>query len=836
MSRSTSTDSQVSKLKQPFTTRPRSQASNYSDASSTKIPLARSNTPSLGPVATKVKAALSSEARLGIKPTKKAPMLRPISRPASPTKRSAATPSPTPFVRDINPEEGLVDWTNVEADLSLELDDKPPHDIFDSPDDKVLVSIRVKPIVNDYEEQSWIVNTEGSWIKLHPNHAKITGKAVEHHFDAVLTGSDNKSVYNRAARSHVRAAMEGYNSIVFAYGQTASGKTFTLMGDENEPGIIPRAIKDVFGYIRNTSSREFLLRASYLEIYNETVYDLLAPSSVGIVGPTITDAGVVNLREEVVTSLKGIKDVLERGDSNRRTASTDWNERSSRSHSVFRLVIESREVLGEDEEVEAMLGTPSTPRGTRLQSRGGRAVQSSVLSLIDLAGSEKATSDKDRTREGKYINTSLLTLGTVIATLAENASRGKSNHVPYRNSKLTRMLQPSLSGNARISVICTLNSSVSAIGETTSTLGFASRIKKVKLHATKKEVIDTEALLERYRKEIEELRARLAEREREAPVRNRRLSARQKIDESRTLNDMSGRIKQLTKLILTSQTVDESRGDQSCPSSPTKLDFSQSPYELQKELLVAKEQLERQATLILSLEASLEQRAVIPLDSPEHEKDAKISELSKQVKELEFVTKRYEENLGEPLRAVKEDVEKEWIGKVEGLEEQLRTNKAYALECERALDKERQTRKKLEEEKRALVAFVTDLDSALPSLRGHAPLNIISSSTPPPLPSSSTYRPPLSPLNESDPNASPSPPQAASPTKSRIPTLTSPSKQRISSFTMPSMMNGTGGENREGILGRATLFDQPPVDDLLDGEASFTGDGLGIEDKENRSV
>ena len=137
------------------------------------------------------------------------------------------------------------------------------------------------------------------------------------------------------------------------------GKTFTLMGDETEPGIIPRAIKDVFAYIRNvcihcidihdlmiltralccqTPSREFLLRASYLEIYNETVYDLLAPSAAGSVAPTVTDAGVVNLREEVVTSLKGIKDVLERGDSNRRTASTDWNERSSRSHSVFRLV------------------------------------------------------------------------------------------------------------------------------------------------------------------------------------------------------------------------------------------------------------------------------------------------------------------------------------------------------------------------------------------------------------------------------------------------------------------------------------------------------------------
>ena len=107
------------------------------------------------------------------------------------------------------------------------------------------------------------------------------------------------------------------------------------------------------------------------------------------------------------------------------------------------------------------------------------------------------------------------------------SNRSYSDHVPFRNSKLTRMLQPSLSGNARISVVCTINPSKDAIAESTSTLLFAQRIKKVQLNAQKKEVVDTEALLERYRKEIEELRQRLSEREAEAPVRNRRLSARE---------------------------------------------------------------------------------------------------------------------------------------------------------------------------------------------------------------------------------------------------------------------------------------------------------------------
>ena len=158
-----------------------------------------------------------------------------------------------------------------------------------------------------------------------------------------------------------------------------------------------------------------------------------------------------------------------------------------------------------------------------------------------------------------------------------------SDHVPFRNSKLTRMLQPSLSGNARISVICTINPDVSAVAESTSTLLFAQRIKKVQLHAQKKEVVDTDALLERYRKEIEELKKRLSEKEKEnsgAPAKGRRLSAREQLDESLAMHNLNARIRQLTKLILTSQTVDENKGDESRPASPAKVDFDMSPYQV----------------------------------------------------------------------------------------------------------------------------------------------------------------------------------------------------------------------------------------------------------------
>ncbi len=159
-------------------------------------------------------------------------------------------------------------------------------------------------------------------------------------------------------------------------------------GDEDQPGIIPRAMKDVFAYIKRSPTREYLLRCSYIEIYNEAIHDLLAPPNSSVSQPVQiqgTGANVIltPLREEVVTSLKGVHEVLQRGEGNRRTASTDWNERSSRSHSVFRLVIESRERGSTADDVPSGRTTPGfrppTPGGPKLQARGGKSVQTSVL-------------------------------------------------------------------------------------------------------------------------------------------------------------------------------------------------------------------------------------------------------------------------------------------------------------------------------------------------------------------------------------------------------------------------------------------------------------------------
>ena len=320
--------------------------------------------------------------------------------------------------------------------------------------------------------------------------------------------------------------MEGYHGTVFAYGMTGTGKTFSMQGTASSPGVIPLAITDIFSYIRETPSREFLLRVSYLEIYNEKIHDLLSMAANKESGGNQPQEEIklredskrgvyaTPLKEEIVQSPTQLLRVIARGDQARRVASTQFNARSSRSHAVVQIVVESRERgTGSENKRAGML-----PGGVRV----------STLSLIDLAGSERAADSKERRQEGGHINKSLLTLGTVIAKLSEyNKDGGKSGdkHLPYRDSKLTRLLQGALSGNSLVSILCTI--SIGATGsvasekthtnETLNTLKFASRAKNnIVSHARRAEETigpgadgATRALLERYRREIEELKKQL---------------------------------------------------------------------------------------------------------------------------------------------------------------------------------------------------------------------------------------------------------------------------------------------------------------------------------------
>ncbi|KAI4733270.1 kinesin-domain-containing protein [Aureobasidium sp. EXF-12298] len=379
----------------------------------------------------------------------------------------------------------------------------------------ITVSVRVRP------DAAADTQPDGEWL-VDGRRSLITYESGEYRYDNVFSPHDqNARVYESAAKRLVRRVMEGYHGTVFAYGMTGTGKTFSMQGTAMSPGVIPLAITDIFSYIRQNPAREFLLRVSYLEIYNEKIYDLLNPDSneeIKLREDPRRGVYATPLKEEIVQSPNQLLRVIARGDQQRRVAGTQFNARSSRSHAVVQIVVESRE-------------RSAAPVGdSRRDKLLPGSVLVSTLSLIDLAGSEKAAESKERRTEGGHINKSLLTLGTVIARLSGDKELAEKDqkHLPYRDSKLTRLLQPALSGNSLVSILCTVqlssaSSSAAATSshttETLNTLKFASRAKNnLVSHAKRNESNPSDsadprsrALLDRYKLEIIELRAQLEE-------------------------------------------------------------------------------------------------------------------------------------------------------------------------------------------------------------------------------------------------------------------------------------------------------------------------------------
>lgn len=349
--------------------------------------------------------------------------------------------------------------------------------------DSISVTIRFRPLsereYNKGDEIAWYADGD----KIVRNEYN---PATAYAFDRVFgphTVSDE--VYEVAAKPVVKAAMEGVNGTVFAYGVTSSGKTHTMHGDQNSPGIIPLAIKDVFSMIQDTPGREFLLRVSYLEIYNEVINDLLDPTGQNLrVREDSQGTYVEGIKEEVVLSPGHALSFIAAGEEHRHVGSNNFNLFSSRSHTIFTLMIESS---AHGDEYDGVIF--------------------SQLNLIDLAGSESSKTETTglRRKEGSYINKSLLTLGTVIGKLSE----GKASHVPYRDSKLTRLLQSSLSGHGHVSLICTITPASSNMEETHNTLKFASRAKRVEIYASRNKIIDEKSLIKKYQREISVLKLEL---------------------------------------------------------------------------------------------------------------------------------------------------------------------------------------------------------------------------------------------------------------------------------------------------------------------------------------
>uniref|UniRef100_A0A1X7UXS9 Kinesin motor domain-containing protein n=1 Tax=Amphimedon queenslandica TaxID=400682 RepID=A0A1X7UXS9_AMPQE len=311
-------------------------------------------------------------------------------------------------------------------------------------------------------------------------------------FDIVFDPSSSQvMIYDTCAKHIVMSVLEGYNGSIIAYGQTGTGKSYTIEGgnDEMTRGIVPRASDEVFNYIKTTASikDQFLVRVLYLEIYNEKLTDLLNPlqDNLRIREDGVGGVYVEGLSEHVVRSTRELKKLIQDGASLRKTASTRMNVESSRSHTVFTIIVEHAICTAE----------------------GGRIVTIGKLRLVDLAGSEKLDSDAklQQQTETKNINVSLHTFGKVVMSLTSSSSP----HIPYRDSKLTRILQDSLGGNCKTSLITTITPVSSCYTESLNSLLFAKRAKNVKNKAIINKDVSQKALLSAYQEEIKRLKEQL---------------------------------------------------------------------------------------------------------------------------------------------------------------------------------------------------------------------------------------------------------------------------------------------------------------------------------------
>lgn len=362
--------------------------------------------------------------------------------------------------------------------------------------DQISVCIRIRPL-NERESKlnpisAWGTSNNSLYQCNAKTGAPVPGSTV-YSFDHVYDSSTSTStVYEQVAQRIVQSVVEGYNGTIFAYGQTSSGKTFTMKGTDQELGIISQSVFEVFDAVMRHPEREFTIRVSYLEIYNEVIMDLLEPESKNLKIHENFQRGIFvgDLKEQSVTSPDQILELMATGERHRHVGATNMNERSSRSHTIFRLVIESR------------LRMFTQSDGNDIDECESRSVRVATLNLVDLAGSERVQhtgSEGQRLVEGGHINKSLLTLGTVIGKLSEGSA-----HIPYRDSKLTRILQPALGGNSRTAIICTITPAAAHAEESLSTLKFASRAKSITNKAHINEIINEQNLVQKLKKEVTE--------------------------------------------------------------------------------------------------------------------------------------------------------------------------------------------------------------------------------------------------------------------------------------------------------------------------------------------
>ncbi|KAL0046102.1 hypothetical protein WJX82_002585 [Trebouxia sp. C0006] len=390
----------------------------------------------------------------------------------------------------------------------------------------IWVGVRIRPL--SYLEH--IHRDHDSWEASDEFTLRYIGEVDRSHahlppaycYDRVFSNhTSSQQVYDAAAKDRVLSALQGLNATLFVYGQTGSGKTYTMRS------VVQAAAQDIFHHIRHTPGMEYTLRMSAIEIYNEKVRDLLKDGTERQNLPLLDDPerGTVaeGLSEEWPRSEQHLCQLLRQIEARRTVRDTRQNAESSRSHQIVRIFVESRPSLPampeEEDRFESrnLDDSDAHSEATGTTEEDLRPVKVSTLNFVDLAGSERSTlaakddgDNKLRQTEGSAINKSLLTLGNVIRGLGDG--RGRS-HVPFRDSKLTRMLQASLGGNSRTAIICTISPAAGAADNTRVALHFANAAKRVTMQPHVNEVVNQKALLRKLRDEVALLRKQLATRD-----------------------------------------------------------------------------------------------------------------------------------------------------------------------------------------------------------------------------------------------------------------------------------------------------------------------------------
>ncbi|GAU16802.1 hypothetical protein TSUD_200450, partial [Trifolium subterraneum] len=380
-------------------------------------------------------------------------------------------------------------------------------------EENIRVTVRMRPLNRKeqsmYDLIAWDCLDEQTIVFKNPNEGR---PATPYTFDRVFAPAcSTQKVYDEGAKDVALSALSGINATIFAYGQTSSGKTFTMRG------ITENAIRDIYDYIKNTPDRDFVLRISALEIYNETVIDLLNRESGPLRLLDDPEKGTIveKLNEEVAKDGQHLRHLIGICEAHRQVGETTLNDKSSRSHQIIRLTVES--FLRESQDhVKSYIAS---------------------LNFVDLAGSERVSQTNTcgtRLKEGSHINKSLLTLASVIRKL----SCGKRGHIPYRDSKLTRILQSSLGGNARTAIICTVSPALSHVEQTRNTLSFATSAKEVINTARVNMVVSEKTRVRELQKEVARLEGELRNPELSADERLRSLLAEKELKIKQMEKDM----------------------------------------------------------------------------------------------------------------------------------------------------------------------------------------------------------------------------------------------------------------------------------------------------------